>query len=81
MFISRKGLVLTSTAVALLSACGGGGGGGSAPAATTPPTSTTEWVKGQFSPPTTFAALCVTPRTGIDPATHATLPRPPGHRA
>ncbi len=78
MFISPRGLVLSSTAVALLSACGGGGGGGSAPAATTPPTSTTEWVQGQFSPPATFAALCVTPRTGTDPATMQPYPDRPG---
>jgi carboxyl-terminal processing protease len=71
MFFSPRALGLSSTAVALLSACGGGGGGGggSAPAATTPPTSTPQWVQGQFSPPATFAALCVTPRTGTDPAT------------
>ncbi|HSY95028.1 MAG TPA: hypothetical protein VK793_05385, partial [Steroidobacteraceae bacterium] len=79
MFISPRTLGLSSTALALLSACGGGGGGGGAPAATTPPpTSTTEWVQGQFSPPATFAALCVTPRTGTDPATMQPYPDRPG---
>src|ERR1700688_674528 len=73
MFISPRALGLSSTAVALLSACGGGGGG-SAPAATTPPTSTTAWVQGQFSPPASFAALCVTPRTGTDPVTMQPYP-------
>jgi carboxyl-terminal processing protease len=77
MFVSLRALGLSSTAVALLSACGGGGGG-SAPAATTPPTSTTGWVQGQFSPPATFAALCVTPRTGTDPTTMQPYPDRPG---
>ena len=75
MFISPRVLGLSGAAVALLSACGGGGGG-SAPAATTPPTST-GWVQGQFSPPATFAALCVTPRTGTDPVTMQPYPDRP----
>lgn len=79
MFISPRALGLSSTAMALLSACGGGGGGGGgAPAATTPPTSTTAWVQGQFSPAATFAALCVTPRTGTDPVTMQPYPDRPG---
>ncbi len=78
MFISPRALGLSSAAVALLSACGGGGGGGSAPAATPPPTSTTGWVQGQFSPPASFAALCVTPRTGTDPVTMQPYPDRPG---
>jgi len=64
-------------AAALLGACGGGGGGGGAPAgggsSTTP-----AWVQGQFSPSSTFAAMCVTPRTGVDPATQKTYPDRPG---
>src|ERR1700686_5017666 len=59
-------------ATALLDACGGGGGG-----ATIASSSTSGWVQGQFSPAATFAAMCVTPRTGIDPGTgKAYLDRP-----
>ncbi|MEP6546216.1 MAG: S41 family peptidase [Gammaproteobacteria bacterium] len=58
-------------AVALLAACGGGGGDG-APAGgfSNAPT----WVQGQFSPSASFAAMCVTPRTGVDPITQHTYP-------
>jgi carboxyl-terminal processing protease len=55
---------------ALLGACGGGGGGGGGGGAT----NTTAWVKGQFQPESTFAALCVSPRTGTDPVTGMTYP-------
>jgi carboxyl-terminal processing protease len=57
-------------AAALLTACGGGGGGGG------PSTGgvATGWVKGQFSPTSSFAALCVAPRTGIDPGTGQAYP-------
>jgi carboxyl-terminal processing protease len=70
-------LALTS-ATALLGACGGGGGGGgggsTAPGGGSP---TSGWVQGQFSPESTFAALCVSPRTGTDPGTgKAYLDRP-----
>jgi carboxyl-terminal processing protease len=62
-------------ATSLLSSCGGGGGGsgGTAPVAPVAPVAppiaapSTTWVQGQFSPQAKFAALCVTPRTGIDP--------------
>ena len=47
---------------ALLVACGGGGGGSTIVA--------TGWVKGQFSPASAHAAMCVTPRSGIDPVTN-----------
>ncbi len=53
-------------AMLLLAACGGGGGGGGG--TVTGPASS-GWVQGQFSPAATFAALCVNPRTGIDPGT------------
>ena len=64
---------LLGIAAAVLTACGGGGGGGSAPAGTTS-SSPPGWVSGQFSPSTTFAAMCVTPRSGIDPATQQPYP-------
>src|SRR5438477_8707123 len=56
--------------VLLLGSCGGGGGGGS-PAPVPPPSS---WVQGQFSPESNFAAMCVTPRTGVDPVTKKAYP-------
>jgi len=66
------GWVLTA---ALLGGCGGGGGGaggaGAAPPAGPPPSS---WVQGQFAAESTFAAMCVNPRTGIDPATAKPYP-------
>ena len=73
MFFTPKTVFLLSSVAALLSACGGGGGGGAAPTSTTssnPP----GWVKGQFSPAATFAALCVSPRTGTDPVTMQPYP-------
>lgn len=59
----------------LLGACGGGGGGGAA-STVTPPVSTAPppWVQGQFAAASTFAAMCVTPRTGTDPATQKPYP-------
>jgi carboxyl-terminal processing protease len=56
-------------AVAILSACGGGGSG-SGTATPTP----AAWVQGQFQPESKFAAMCVTPRTGIDPGTQKAYP-------
>jgi carboxyl-terminal processing protease len=73
MFFTPKIVFLFSSAAALLTACGGGGGGGAAPAVTTT-TSAPGWVQGQFSPASTFAALCVSPRTGTDPATMQPYP-------
>lgn len=55
---------------AILSACGGGGG---SPSGTSPPPPS-GWVQGQFAPETNFAAMCVTPRTGIDPGTQRAYP-------
>jgi C-terminal processing protease CtpA/Prc len=68
-FSSRTRLmVVLLPAVALLDSCGGGGGGGTiAPTPSPPPVST--WVQGQYSPEASFAAMCVTPRTGTDPTT------------
>src|SRR5258708_24296657 len=74
IFSHRTSLVLALIpAAALLDACGGGGGGGTMASTK----STAAWVQGQFSPASAFAAMCVTPRTGTDPATgKAYLDRP-----
>jgi carboxyl-terminal processing protease len=72
MFFPPKIVFLFSSAAALLAACGGGGGG-TAPAVSTT-TSAPGWVKGQFSPAATFAAQCVSPRTGTDPVTMQPYP-------
>ena len=75
-FPHRTSLVLALIpATALLAACGGSGGGG-APASGGVSNSS-GWVQGKFSPASAFAAMCVTPRTGTDPATgKAYLDRP-----
>jgi carboxyl-terminal processing protease len=74
-------------AIAILSACGGGGGSGSgasasagspapppAPPPPAPPAPPAGWVQGQFQPESKFAAMCTTPRTGIDPGTQKAFP-------
>ena len=58
----------------LVAACGGGGGGGGGN--NSPPTG--GWVMGVFEPSTNFDALCVSPRSGIDPATGDPYPDRPG---
>lgn len=65
-------LALTST-TALLCSCGGGSGASpvSTPINSAPGTS---WVQGQFAAESTFAAQCVTPRTGTDPGTQKPYP-------
>jgi carboxyl-terminal processing protease len=73
IFSHRTSLALTLiAATVLLDACGGGGGGG--PTTGSPP----GWVQGQFSPASAFAALCVNPRTGTDPATGKAYSDRPG---
>jgi carboxyl-terminal processing protease len=62
--------VLLPFAAAILSACGGGGSGAGSP----PPPMPTGWVQGQFLPESKFAAMCVTPRTGVDPGTQMSYP-------
>ena len=57
---------------ALLGGCGGGGGGDAAVPPPGPKGPT--WVQGQFAAESTFAALCVSPRTGIDPGTAKAYP-------
>lgn len=60
----------------LLGACGGGGDDGPAttPTAPTTPTPTISWTAGNYSPASTFANQCQTPRTGIDPVTSRSYP-------
>jgi C-terminal processing protease CtpA/Prc len=59
----------------ILAGCGGGGGGGGGSVSTTPPPPvTTGWQSGVFQPESTFAALCQTPRTGVDPITNVAYP-------
>src|SRR5216683_5557555 len=63
-------VVAVIPATVLLGGCGGGGGGGATSGSTSGSTSgASGWVQGQFSPASAFAAMCVTPRTGTDPAT------------
>jgi carboxyl-terminal processing protease len=72
MFSGRWFSALAAIAgAALLGACGGGGGGGGS-------TNSTAWVQGQFQPESTFAAMCVSPRTGTDPGTGMAYPDRPG---
>jgi hypothetical protein len=66
---NRLGIVGALSA-ALLGGCGGGGGGAAPPAGPKVPT----WVQGQFAAESTFAAMCVSPRTGIDPGTQKPYP-------
>jgi C-terminal processing protease CtpA/Prc len=58
----------------LVAACGGGGGGGGG----NPPPAGGGWVMGVFAPSTNFDALCVSPRSGINPATLQPFPDQPG---
>jgi carboxyl-terminal processing protease len=68
--------------VALTLASCGGGSGGSAPASngtsgisgTSGTGGDTGWVQGQYAAPSTFAALCASPRTGTDPVTGQAYP-------
>lgn len=60
-----RNLVLALFALTLSSCGGGGGGGGNAPAAPGGPS---------FAPESTLAALCQTPRIGVDPVTNIAYP-------
>ncbi len=64
--MERKLLPLAAALYLGLSACGGGGGGDNGGGSPAPAPG---WVAGVFRPSTEFDALCVTPRTGIDPFT------------
>ena len=68
-------------ALLALAGCGGGGGGGSAaasPAAGSGSGSTSGntsgWIPGNFLPSSTYAAQCVSPRSGTDPETNQPYP-------
>jgi carboxyl-terminal processing protease len=89
MALRRSVLAVTLIpAVALLGACGGGGGsmassstggatgssGSSGATGSGSSSSASGWVQGQFSPASAFAAMCVTPRSGIDPTTQKAYP-------
>src|SRR5258708_29198451 len=65
---ARQLLALVPLALILIS-CGGGG-----PTSMPTPPPPTGWVHGQFALDSTFAAMCVTPRTGIDPGTQKAYP-------
>jgi carboxyl-terminal processing protease len=75
---SARFLLAAIPAMILLGSCGGDGGsvtsgaagGGTGGSGGTGST----WVQGQFSPESTFAAQCVAPRTGTDPATSKPYP-------
>jgi carboxyl-terminal processing protease len=64
-------LIMPALAAVILTACGGGGGSG---AANSPPPTPAGWVQGQFAAESKFAAMCVTPRTGVDPGTQKPYP-------
>lgn len=69
--------LLAAGALLLLTACGGGGGSGSTP------TSTSQgdgWAAGVFQSSANFAARCVDPRVGTDPATGRAFPDRQGTR-
>jgi hypothetical protein len=53
--------------------CGSSDGGSDTPASTS-------WTAGTFQPASTFAAQCVTPRTGTDPSTGRAYPDKPGSK-
>jgi C-terminal processing protease CtpA/Prc len=77
MTLSRNTrMVSLVVATALIGACGGGGG--SSAGASGPTGGSTAWVQGQFSPSSTVAAMCATPRSGVDPTTQHPYPDHPG---
>jgi carboxyl-terminal processing protease len=68
-------LSVTSLATLLgLSACGGGGEATNLSNAAGSGGSGTTYTAGVFQPESTFAARCMSPRTGTDPVTHAVYP-------
>jgi carboxyl-terminal processing protease len=73
-FSGSYALGLSLALIALVS-CGGGGGSPSAPSGTGPGS---VWTAGVFQPSSTFAARCVSPRSGSDPSTGLKYPDVPG---
>ena len=68
MYMQRRQLLWLFSL--LLASCGGGGGGyGGGGGGNTNP-----WTMGVFAPATNFAAKCVSPRSGTDPATGRAFP-------
>jgi len=73
----RARWVLPLAVLAGLCGCGGGGGGGggtSTSGNSLTGQSSAAWTPGVFEQPSTFAALCQSPRTGIDPYTEQAYP-------
>ena len=68
--------VLPLAAVVALSGCGGGGGGSgdTATSANGLAGGASTWTPGFFDPPANFAAMCASPRSGIDPYTEKPYP-------
>jgi carboxyl-terminal processing protease len=85
---AHPALLITSALICALTLASCGGGGGSAPAGagtsgtngtsgisgTSGTGGDTGWVQGQYAAPSTFAALCASPRTGSDPLTGQAYP-------
>ena len=71
-------LILAWIPITALPGCGGGGGGtlSKSPAGGGPPSggSPGSWVQGQFAAESKFAAMCVSPRSGVDPVTQQPYP-------
>jgi len=63
-----------------LAACGGGSSGGIAATPPPPPPPPAAWQPGVFQPAASFAARCVAPRAGTDPATGQSYPDIGGSR-
>ncbi len=75
--LARFLYVLSLTALCV--ACGGGGGGAAPPPPPPPPPPPgggSGWVPGVFQDASTFQAMCLAPRSGIDPATNPPQPYP-----
>jgi carboxyl-terminal processing protease len=72
VFRPARVFLATIPAMILLGSCGGGGSSGTTGSGGTGTGIT--WIQGQFSPESTFAAQCVAPRTGTDPATSKPYP-------
>lgn len=74
--VHAAGGALAAGILLLLTACGGGGGSSSPTTGSTG----TAWVAGVFRPSADFAARCVDPRVGTDPATGRAFPDRQGTR-